>query len=144
MSWSDFRGEDEEAFENTYRLIEELPVAFLHVFPYSKRPGTPAAAMKGQVREEEKKARAERLRRLGQEKNRDFLKRFLGKPLEVLLESRSDKKTGLLKGFSRQYMTVLVENSESGMANSVVSVLAVGVCDEGIIGRIIGENVHDT
>ncbi|MDD5167633.1 MAG: tRNA (N(6)-L-threonylcarbamoyladenosine(37)-C(2))-methylthiotransferase MtaB [Syntrophales bacterium] len=134
-----FPGEDERAFDNTYHLIEEMPVAYLHVFPFSKRPGTSAAAMKGQVKEEVKKGRAESLRRLGQEKRRIFMNKFIGKRLHVLLESRPDRKTGLMKGFSQHYLPVIVKNGNPSAVNTIVTVMAEGVCDEMIIGEIITE-----
>ena len=59
-----FPGETEAAFANTLHLVEAMPVAYLHVFPYSRRPGTPAAAMSGQVPEGEKKRRTRILRRV--------------------------------------------------------------------------------
>jgi threonylcarbamoyladenosine tRNA methylthiotransferase MtaB len=62
-----FPGETESAFSDTLHLIEESPIAYLHVFPYSRRPGTPAAAMSEQVPEEVKRRRAERLRAVGAE-----------------------------------------------------------------------------
>jgi len=65
-----FPGEGEEEFRRTAALIEELPIAYLHVFPYSRRPGTPAADFPHQVPEEAKKQRASFLRSLGAKKGR--------------------------------------------------------------------------
>lgn len=105
-----FPGETETAFANTLRLVEEMPLAYLHVFPYSRRPGTAAAAMPGQIPEEEKKLRAERLRRIGTEKRRSFATRFIGTPLMVLTEGRTDKTTGFRLGFSDNYIPVALRN----------------------------------
>lgn len=99
-----FPGESEAEFENTVRLIEELPVTHLHVFPYSRRPGTPAAAMPGQLAGDVKKARAERLRLLGEEKLATFAARFVGHELEVAVEGGG--KGGLRKGLTRNYLEV--------------------------------------
>ena len=71
-----FPGETAEEFENTVALIAELPVSHLHVFPFSKRPGTAAAAMPGHLPGDVKKQRAERLRRLGEEKLAAHLVQF--------------------------------------------------------------------
>jgi len=81
-----FPGETAEEFGNTVRLIEKLPVSHLHVFPYSKRPGTAAAAMPGHLPGDVKKARAERLRRLGEEKLAAFAACYVGRELEVAVE----------------------------------------------------------
>jgi threonylcarbamoyladenosine tRNA methylthiotransferase MtaB len=103
-----FPGETEEAFANTLRLVEEMSLAYLHVFPYSRRPGTPAATMAGQLPEEEKKRRAERLRAVGAEKRQAFAEKFIGTPLQVLVEGRTDKNTGYPVGFSDNYIPVAV------------------------------------
>ncbi len=78
-------GEDREAFEQTLALVERLPLAYLHVFPYSPRPGTPAAGMERPAPPVVKE-RAARLRRLGREKHLAFLQRQLGRTLEVVVE----------------------------------------------------------
>ncbi|MGA1841342.1 MAG: tRNA (N(6)-L-threonylcarbamoyladenosine(37)-C(2))-methylthiotransferase MtaB, partial [bacterium] len=80
-----FPGESEEDFEKTYMLVERLPLAYLHVFSYSPRPGTPAALFSDQVDGSVKKARSQSLRRLGQKKKEAFRSGFLGKDLEGLV-----------------------------------------------------------
>ena len=115
-----FPGETEAAFERTLRLVEELPVAYLHVFPFSRRPGTPAASMTGQVSQEEKMRRTQRLRALGAAKRRSFAERFLGKTLEVLVEERQDRETRHLVGLSDNYIPVAVRGDVS--ANRIVRV----------------------
>jgi len=134
-----FPGEDERAFQQTVELIAGLPVAYLHVFPYSKRPGTAASAMAGHVRDEDKKKRAEQLRDLGQEKRLAFMERFVGKRLQVLLESRVDKKSGFHKGFSENYLPVTVVDGTPGLINQVIPVLVDEIGNGGLIGRIIHE-----
>ncbi len=102
-----FPGEDQEAFENTRRLLEELPIYYMHIFTYSPRPGTPAADMKDQIPPQEKKVRYEILRSLRAHKIRVFREAHLGKPLKVLIEGRRDRKTGLLRGISENYIPFL-------------------------------------
>ena len=98
-----FPGEDEEAAENTFRLLQGLPISYLHVFPYSRRPGTPAAGFKDQVHGRIKDDRVRRLRELDQQKRLNFYRRRLGTDHRVLVERRN-KKTGLLQGFSENYI----------------------------------------
>jgi threonylcarbamoyladenosine tRNA methylthiotransferase MtaB len=81
-----FPGEGEREFENTRRLISELPITHLHVFSYSPRPGTPAAVMDKQVPAGEKKTRNEILRLLGIKKNLEFRKGQVGMRLSVVIE----------------------------------------------------------
>ena len=92
-----FPGETEEEFEETKRLIEELPLGYLHVFPYSKREGTVAAKMEDSVSPEVKKERAKVLREIGKEKSIAFRKQFLGKELEglVLTELSGNRSVAL-------------------------------------------------
>ena len=97
-----FPGEDDRAFANTCDLISRLPLAYLHVFPFSRREGTPAARFPDQVPGKVIKARCAALRELGRERRVDFYRAFLGKRLKVLIESKRDRETGLLKGFSPQ------------------------------------------
>ncbi len=98
-----FPGEDEPAAENTFRLLQGLPISYLHVFPYSRRPGTPAASFKKQVNGKTKDERVRRLRKLDQEKRQAFYRRQLGSVHRVLVERRNTK-TGMLQGFTENYM----------------------------------------
>jgi threonylcarbamoyladenosine tRNA methylthiotransferase MtaB len=99
-----FPGETGAEFENTCRLIEALPATHLHVFPFSRRPGTPAATMPGQLPGDLIRDRAARLRELGERKLAAFAGRFVGRTLEVVVEK--GKKGGLRRGLSRNYLTV--------------------------------------
>jgi threonylcarbamoyladenosine tRNA methylthiotransferase MtaB len=132
-----FPGETEEAFQNTLRLVEETPVAYLHVFPYSRRPGTPAAMMAGQIPEPEKKRRAQRLRAVGAMKRQKFAEKFIGTPLSVLVEGRTDKKTGSPVGFSDNYIPVAVRG-DGATANRIVRVMPEAFRE----GHLIAEVMH--
>jgi threonylcarbamoyladenosine tRNA methylthiotransferase MtaB len=118
-----FPGEGEEEFSNTLQLIEELPVAYLHVFPYSERPGTLASKLTDRVNEAVKKRRSEILRDIGKKKRNTFAERFLGEKLTVLVEDKKDKDTGCMKGFSNNYIPVLIRDSNSSLVNSIVNVI---------------------
>jgi threonylcarbamoyladenosine tRNA methylthiotransferase MtaB len=132
-----FPGETEEAFANTLHLAEEMPIAYLHVFPYSRRPGTPAAAMAGQVPEGEKKRRAALLRAVGAAKRQAFAEGFIGTPLRVLIEGRTDKNTGFPIGFSDNYIPVAVRGG--GTANRIVRVMPETFRGGCLIAEIIHE-----
>jgi threonylcarbamoyladenosine tRNA methylthiotransferase MtaB len=104
-----FPGETDRAFETTVELLQGLPAGYLHVFPYSRRSGTPAADFAGQVAEPVKKKRALKLRQLSDEKRRLFYASHAGAIVPVLVENRRHTKTGLLRGIARNYMPVLFE-----------------------------------
>lgn len=107
-----FPGEDDASYERTYKLIESLPVAYLHVFPFSPRPGTPAASMPGRPHPRVVKERAQRLRDLGAIKKKKFYEENIGRIAEVLLESKREPATGRLLGFTRNYVKVAVKASK--------------------------------
>lgn len=95
-----FPGESEADHAATCRLLESLPIAGLHVFPYSSRPGTAAAAMPGHLPPTVIKGRAEELRRIGERKKHEFAERFVGRELPVLVQG--DGRSGI----ARNYLTV--------------------------------------
>jgi threonylcarbamoyladenosine tRNA methylthiotransferase MtaB len=132
-----FPGEGEAEFAHTRQLVEELPLAYLHVFSYSPRPGTPAAARNDQVGVADKKARGSIMRQLGIKKREAFARQFLGQELTVLLESKRDRETGWIQGFSNNYIPVVVRNDPSSPPGSLVMVLAEEMRDGKLIGRIM-------
>ncbi len=79
-------GEEEEDFAATRELLESLPISYLHVFPYSPRPGTPAARLPGRPPAEVVKQRAAVLRRLGRAKKRAYYQAQVGSGMEVVME----------------------------------------------------------
>ena len=132
-----FPGEGDAEFNNTFTLLQDLPVAYLHVFPYSERPGTMAQKLYPKVPEKAKKERASILRNLSSKKREEFSLRFLGKNLDVLVEKTKDKKTGLMKGFSKNYLPVLLENNDSSAANRIVKICAEKYQDGKLYGKIV-------
>jgi threonylcarbamoyladenosine tRNA methylthiotransferase MtaB len=133
-----FPGEDEAAFERSLEFVESLPVAYLHVFPYSERPGTAALKLSGRVPDPAKSLRGRKLRALGQRKRRAFTERFLGKTLHVLVEDRRDRSTGMLKGFSRNYIPVLIEKGDSSLVNHEIDVVVIDTTEGRAVGRVQG------
>ena len=105
-------GEDDHAYANTVNLIRDLPVSYLHVFPYSPRPGTKAAGFKDRIPSYIVKERCRELRALGEEKRRQFYKSQIGTLTTVLVESLQDKHTGDPKGTSDNYLPVLIPNAK--------------------------------
>jgi threonylcarbamoyladenosine tRNA methylthiotransferase MtaB len=135
-----FPGEGEKEFDNTLRLIAELPVTYLHVFPYSERPGTVASRLPGKVNEAVKRRRGEILRKLGKEKRDAFTRRFVGKRLSVLVEDKKDKDTGFMKGFSDNYIPVVIENGNSSLVNRVLYVIPDYSLDGKLYGRVSADD----
>ena len=104
-----FPGESEEEFNETCEFIKKCGFAYLHVFPYSKRPGTPASVMKDQVDPKIKKERTSKLIALGEELKRNYEVQFEGKEVDVLIETFDEKKQ-MYKGYSSTYLEVYVKS----------------------------------
>jgi threonylcarbamoyladenosine tRNA methylthiotransferase MtaB len=98
------RGETPECFEETYRLLEQLPVTQLHVFPYSERPGTSALNIPYVVTEKDKKLRSRRLLELSDQKTQAFYASHIGLEAEVLFEKATRGRA--MHGFTKNYVRV--------------------------------------
>jgi threonylcarbamoyladenosine tRNA methylthiotransferase MtaB len=133
-----FPGEDEKAFNNTLHLLQQLPVAYLHVFPYSKRPGTPAAAMAGQVVKKIKEERVAELRELDNKKRIAFYKSQVGKIRRVLAEKSGGIDRRTLKGFTENYIPVHFDGP-AHLGNQVVKVRLDKVIGRQVVGTVAGE-----
>ncbi len=101
-----FPGETAEEFEETYRLVQDLELSYLHVFPYSKRPNTAAARMPGHLAGDVVKDRAARLRALSRDLAERFARRHIGRTLPVLWEKDVDAQ-GRRLGHTMNYLTVV-------------------------------------
>jgi len=133
-----FPGESEAEFANTFALLADLPLTHLHVFPFSRRPGTPAAAMPDQVPAAVSKARAARLRDLGELKHQAFAERFCGRTLELVVEKGA---AGIdLKGMSRNYLDVAFEGP-ADFCGKEVKVVVTGFDGRQLTGRLPEENI---
>ena len=98
-------GETEELFRQEYRFLEELRPAFIHVFPYSRRPGTPAATMPGQVPEDVKARRVAELEALCSRLHAGFVEANRGVREKVLFESKKEKD-GSMGGYTGNYIRI--------------------------------------
>jgi threonylcarbamoyladenosine tRNA methylthiotransferase MtaB len=116
-----FPGESDGAFENTYSLIEQLPVSYLHVFPFSPRKGTPAYDYPDRVDSLVIKKRCQKMRVLGKLKRNAFYNKFKGKKLEILIEGRQKGQKYLLKGITSNYIPVLIKG-EDKLKNTIFHV----------------------
>jgi len=118
-----FPGESDDAFNNTYRLVDSLPISYLHVFPFSVKRGTAAAGMQGKVQSVHITKRAETLRALGLRKRMDFYKGFIGESVNVIIEKTRDRRTGALAGYTSNYIRVLLEGPDDLVEKEVPIVI---------------------
>lgn len=129
-----FPGETERHFETTLRLVRDLPLTYLHVFPYSPRPGTVAAALPGRVNGKELKSRTRQLRDLDRQKRLAFGNRFVGAHVPVLVETQL--APGWWQGTSDNYLQIRFTSARTPSRGSLVNVRIKAVTDEGLTGEV--------
>jgi threonylcarbamoyladenosine tRNA methylthiotransferase MtaB len=129
-----FPGESEAEFESTRRLIEELPLTYLHVFTYSARPGTPAAAMPNQVPVFIARERNRILRELGAQKKHAFMRSFVGKSLDAITLSlaRESEEVERTAALTDNYLKLSLRGKYP--ANRWIRVRVEGVEDDALVG----------
>ena len=131
-----FPGETDAEFEATRRLIADLPFTYLHVFTYSARPGTPAAAMPNQVPVRVARERNKILRDLGAEKKLAFMQSFVGKPLEAItlnvVHSRPDGE--FTEALTDNYQKLYLKGRHA--PNHWITVRVEEVGDRALVGEL--------
>ncbi|MEE9591799.1 MAG: tRNA (N(6)-L-threonylcarbamoyladenosine(37)-C(2))-methylthiotransferase MtaB [Thermodesulfobacteriota bacterium] len=135
-----FPGEGDAEFLNTYNMLKELPISYMHIFPFSKRIGTPAASFEGQIKDAVIKQRCKRLKDVNRDKRMFFYSGFLGNEVHVLIESNINKATGLLQGRTDNYIPVLLDNY-GGPTNILHPVILKEITEDGVIGSVSVHNV---
>ncbi len=127
-----FPGESDEMFLNGLEFIEQLHLAKIHVFPYSRRKGTPAAEYAAQIPEEEKKIRVAKLQKLAEKKASLFRENFIGKAASVLFETRSDD---MLDGLTGNYIRVYA-NADAAQEGAICQVKLEKLYKDGLWGTV--------
>ena len=113
-------GESRELFEQSKAFIESIRPAYIHVFPYSRRPGTPAASMEGQVDEAEKKRRVAELEELCARLHNGFVEANRGVREKVLFES--SRKGAMMEGYTGNYIRVS-RPYDKALVNTLVDII---------------------
>jgi threonylcarbamoyladenosine tRNA methylthiotransferase MtaB len=131
-----FPTESPADFRQTRDLVARLPVSYLHVFPYSARPGTPAASLRPLADSREILARAKDLRALGGQKKRSFYQRQVGQMAEVLIEGQAATQSGWVTGLTANYVRVHVPGPQE-WANQVIGVRLEEINGQALIGAAI-------
>lgn len=132
-----FAGETDEDFQTTAENLKNSGLSQMHTFPYSVRKGTQGADMPNQIPENIRQKRAEIIKEISRQKYDEFLKRNIGQVHEVLIEKHSDKKTGLLKGVTRNYIKVLLNGKDERKLNTLCQAKITEIKD----GRVYAEMI---
>jgi threonylcarbamoyladenosine tRNA methylthiotransferase MtaB len=130
-------GEDEAAFERTYALLATLPLSYLHVFPYSARPGTPAAAMTDTPLPPVAKARAAKLRALDAVFRARFAASQVGTLLDVLVQGPSREGASHAMGYADHYAVVHLDDGARAVAGTIVRARTVEARGGALIARTV-------
>ena len=117
-----FAGETEEDFRITTENLRISGLSKIHTFPYSIRKGTIGALASNQVDEKLRQWRSDIIKALSTFKYIEFVNKNIGKTQEILIEKRFDKRTGLLKGVTRNYLTVLINSVDERMLNTLQNI----------------------
>lgn len=107
-----FAGESEEDFQTTVENLKKSKLTQIHTFPYSIRKGTAAEKFEGHLPQKVKDERAGVIKEISAQKFAEFLRANLNSTQEVLIEKNLDKKTGMFKGMSRNYLNVLIKQTD--------------------------------
>lgn len=132
-----FAGETEEDFETTKQNLEKSVLSQIHTFPYSKRQGTVGAGLEAQNSDEIKNERADVVKSISRQKYVEFVEKNLGCTAEVLVEKHPDKKTGFMKGMTRNYLTVLLDTKDTSLANTLQQAKIERYENGKILGKLI-------
>ncbi|MEH7483181.1 tRNA (N(6)-L-threonylcarbamoyladenosine(37)-C(2))-methylthiotransferase MtaB [Neobacillus drentensis] len=143
-----FPGETEEEFMETFNFINDHKFSELHVFPYSKRTGTPAARMEDQVDEEVKNERVHRLISLSDQLAKEYASQFEDEVVEVIPEevSKDEANSGFLIGYTDNYMKVVFSGTEDLIGKIVkVKISKAGYpYNQGQFVKVIEDSVSKT
>ncbi|SCH99684.1 (Dimethylallyl)adenosine tRNA methylthiotransferase MiaB [uncultured Blautia sp.] len=134
-----FPQESEEEFQKSYDFVDGIHFYETHIFKYSRRQGTKAAAMDGQLTEAEKARRSEKMIEMHHRHAKDYERSMLGKELEVLIEEEYTKDGQIwYLGHSREYIKTAVSKSENYGVNDIVRVKAESFLEEHIMtGEVV-------
>ncbi len=131
-----FPGEGEEQFMESYNLLKEVGASFLHIFPFSERPGTPAVTMPNKVQSRISTERVKRLEELSDKLYNEFAHRYLNTIREVLWESTD--RSGMMYGYTDNYLRVCVPYDHS-LINNICRVKLIELTSDGDIrAKIVG------
>ena len=127
-----FPQESEEEFEQSYKMIESVEFYETHIFKYSRRQGTRAAQMEGQVDETVKTERSHKLIQLGKEKKQKYMESFLGQQVEILFEETAKiQGEEYWIGYTKEYLKVAAKSKEN-LENRIVFGKVERFIEEGI------------
>lgn len=132
-----FAGETDEDFNTTLINLKKSGLTQIHTFPYSIREGTLGAKREDQIPESTRQIRSDVIKALSALKHRDFIEKNINTVQEILIEKKRDKRYNMLKGVTRNYLTVLIDNDNDNLFNTLQKVEITEYKNGKIYGKII-------
>lgn len=132
-----FVGESEEDFNVTLENLKKSGLTAIHTFPYSIRKGTQAEKMDGHLSDEVKENRANLIKQISAQKTAEFLNKNLNTVHNAIIEKHVDKKTGVLKAMTENYITVLLDTKNKELINTMQKVRIIDLKDGKVFGVIV-------
>ncbi|BCB96269.1 tRNA (N(6)-L-threonylcarbamoyladenosine(37)-C(2))-methylthiotran sferase MtaB [Dissulfurispira thermophila] len=129
-----FPGEGQAEFDNTRKLIESIAFSYLHIFPYSQRPKTKAIELPYHVAGTIKKERVSILRKIGVTKKQEFIKKHIGKTLDIVVEEQID---GKIIGTTKNYIKVVSRERKDVVPGMLVNINILGYDNDVAIGSLV-------
>ena len=125
-----FPGETDEEFNETYEYLKRLKLTKTHIFKYSPRKGTRAADMPNQLDGNVKEERSKLLIELNKKNEKDFISKYVGREMGVLVEQEVKNKPGIYEGYTRNYLKVEVSGLNEEMKGQIVNCKITEACDD--------------
>lgn len=132
-----FVGESAEDFNVTLENLKKSGLTAIHTFPYSIRKGTQAEKMDGHLSDEVKENRANLIKQISAQKTAEFLNKNLNTVHNAIIEKHVDKKTGVLKAMTENYITVLLDTKNKELINTMQKVRITDLKDGKVFGVIV-------
>ncbi|MDZ5034262.1 TRAM domain-containing protein, partial [Clostridium perfringens] len=132
-----FPGETEGEFNETYEFLRNIKLTKTHVFKYSPRKGTKAADMQDQIDGSIKEKRSKLLIELSNKNEKEFIEKFIGKEMNVLIETEVKGQEGVYEGYTRNYIKVQVPCSCTDVTGKIVDIEITESKDEVGIAKLL-------
>ena len=132
-----FPGETEEEFNETYEFLKNIKLTKTHVFKYSPRKGTKASDMQDQIDGSIKEKRSKLLIELSNKNEKEFIEKFIGTEMDVLIETEAKGQEGMYEGYTRNYIKVQVPCSCADVTGKIVDIEITKVENEYGIAKLL-------
>lgn len=132
-----FPGETEEEFNETYEFLKNIKLTKTHVFKYSPRKGTKASEMQDQIDGSIKEKRSKLLIELSNKNEKEFIEKFIGTEMDVLIETEAKGQEGMYEGYTRNYIKVQVPCSCADVTGKIVDIEITKVENEYGIAKLL-------